>query len=385
MTPVAVLASGRGSNLAALMAHARSGNCSYRIACVISDKPGAGALELAREAGIPAFVVPFQKGEIKQDFEIRILQHLQSHQVQVVVLAGYMRILGMTLLEAYPGRILNIHPGLLPAFPGLHAQAQAHRAGVRVAGCTVHLVDSGMDTGPILDQAWFRVPPGISEGDLSARILEHEHRLYPATLHRFCRREFLVEDGSVRLFSPGAGLRSAWEWFAGTHFMGSPPAGRHSTVAVSACLCGFPCRYDGRGRLASDLIRELLDLGQTILPVCPEVLAGFGVPRPKVEFRNEVAGHISHSPMVVDEKGQDVSCSFMEGVRLAANWCAQNGVSVVFLKENSPSCGILRIPWKGDRIPGPGPLCLELEKIGVRCFSSEHFQEGLAALIKEAG
>jgi phosphoribosylglycinamide formyltransferase 1 len=243
MTPVGVLVSGRGSNLAALIDRTRLRASPFDIACVVSDNPEAGALTLARNAGIPAFVHEKLPGQKKREYEQAIVERLRAHGVRVVALAGFMRILGETLLSAFPGRVLNIHPSLLPAFPGLHAQEQAHAAGVRFAGCTVHVVDAGTDTGPILDQACFRIPGDLSAQALSLKILEHEHRLYPETLARFCRHEFALVEGRVRSFAPPAPLRPAWESFSASHFAQEPPPAPDPgrvRVAVSACLCGFP-------------------------------------------------------------------------------------------------------------------------------------------------
>ncbi len=381
MTPIGVLVSGRGSNLAALIARSRR-NCPFRIACVISDQPGVAALELATGAGIPAFCHEKTPGRKKSDFEAELVTRLREHGVEVVALAGYMRILGRTLLEAFPGRVLNIHPSLLPAFPGLHAQEQAHAAGVRVAGCTVHLVDAGMDTGPILDQVAFRIPDGLSADDLSLRILEHEHRLYPETLARFCRHELSWTDGQVRVFSPPASLGSVWEAFADSHWAGVEPVepsddGR-TTVAVSACLCGFPCRWDGRDRQEPALLQALGARKELkILAICPEVLAGLGVPRPRIQFENEDPDTLFDAPAIRNEQGVDVTEVLLRAVGRITDRCARFHVRAAFLKENSPSCGTHRIPCRGERIVAPGPLALRLGAAGIRTFSEENFTQGL--------
>ncbi|MBU1070151.1 phosphoribosylglycinamide formyltransferase [Myxococcota bacterium] len=382
MTPIGVLVSGRGSNLAALIARTQRDACPFHIACVISDQPGAPALDLARKAEIPAFCHEKTPGRKKRDFERDLVERLRDHDVEVVALAGYMRILGQTLLEAFPGRVLNIHPSLLPAFPGLHAQEQAHTAGVLYAGCTVHLVDAGMDTGPILDQIAFRIPEGLSSDDLSLRILEHEHRLYPETLARFCRHEFSFADGRIRVFSPPASLRSTFEAFAASHWAGMDPANRtdsaRSTVAVSACLCGFPCRWDGENRKEPGLLealgaRENVD----ILAICPEVLAGFGVPRPRIQFENEDPGTLSDAPVIRNEHGEDVTATLLRAVGRISDWCGRFNVQAAFLKENSPSCGTQRIPCRGERIDAQGPLARRLDADGIRTFSEDNFKQGL--------
>ncbi len=381
MTPIGVLVSGRGSNLAALIDRTRLPACPFDIACVVSDNPAAGALTLARDAGIPAFVHEKLPGMKKREYEREIVERLRAHGVRVVALAGFMRILGETLLSAFPGRVLNIHPSLLPAFPGLHAQEQAHAAGVRYAGCTVHLVDAGTDTGPILDQACFRIPEGLTAQDLSLRILEHEHRLYPQALARFCRHELALVDGRVRSWSPLAPLRPVWEAFSATHFAREAPAapvpGR-PRVAVSACLCGFPCRYDGDGRFLPRLIDGLAQVD--VFPVCPEVLAGLGVPRPRIQFENETEAAPEQAPVIRDEHGVEVTAGLLAAADRIAGWCVEREVRVAFLKENSPSCGTLRVPCRGRRVPGPGPLATRLMKAGVRVFTEENFDAGLLTL-----
>jgi phosphoribosylglycinamide formyltransferase 1 len=381
MTPVGVLVSGRGSNLAALIDRTRLRASPFDIACVVSDNPEAGALTLARNAGIPAFVHEKLPGQKKREYEQAIVERLRAHGVRVVALAGFMRILGETLLSAFPGRVLNIHPSLLPAFPGLHAQEQAHAAGVRFAGCTVHVVDAGTDTGPILDQACFRIPGDMTAQALSLKILEHEHRLYPETLARFCRHEFALVEGRVRSFAPPAPLRPAWESFSASHFAQEPPPAPDPgrvRVAVSACLCGFPCRYDGAGRFLPDLVDGLAHAD--VLPVCPEVLAGLGVPRPRIQFENEPEATPAQAPLIRDEHGSDVTDRLLDAVDRITGWCRDRGVRVAFLKENSPSCGTLRIPWRGQRVPGPGPLAGRLARAGVRVFTEEDFVPGLNAL-----
>jgi phosphoribosylglycinamide formyltransferase-1 len=150
--PVAVLASGSGTNLQALIDASRAEDYPAEIVVVISDRLAARALERAREAGIEAVGVPRRAFPDREAHDLAIVELLRARGVQWVCHAGYMRIVGAKYLEAFPWRVLNIHPSLLPAFPGLHAQEQAYRAGVRIAGCTVHLADEGVDTGPIIAQ-----------------------------------------------------------------------------------------------------------------------------------------------------------------------------------------------------------------------------------------
>jgi len=184
---VGVLASGRGSNLEALIRASRAGERLFEIVCVISDVATARALNVGRGAGIPTYAVdPGQFGK-KRDYEARIVEILKTHEVSLVALAGYMRIVGPELLSAFPGRIMNIHPSLLPAFPGLEAQAQALAYGVKVTGCTVHFVDGGMDTGPIIVQKAVVVEEDDTVSTLSARILEQEHIAYPEAIAMYAK------------------------------------------------------------------------------------------------------------------------------------------------------------------------------------------------------
>lgn len=196
---VAVLASGRGSNLQALLDAEKRGELPHaHIALVVSDNPDAPALQRAQAAGVEAVFVdpaPFKKKRAEYDTEI--LKVLRSRQIEFLVLAGFMRILSDVLLNAYPGKIINIHPALLPAFPGLHAQRQALEHGVKVSGCTVHFVDAGVDTGPIILQAVVPVMNDDTEDILSARILQYEHRIFPKALDIISRGLVRVEGRRV--------------------------------------------------------------------------------------------------------------------------------------------------------------------------------------------
>jgi phosphoribosylglycinamide formyltransferase-1 len=182
-TAVGVLISGRGSNLEALIEAARDPAYPARIAVVIANNPSAGGLEVARAAGIPAIAIdhrPF--GKDREAHEREIERVLTDAGVEVVALAGYMRVMTPYLVEAWEGRMLNIHPSLLPAYPGLHTHARALAAGDKEAGCTVHLVTAGVDEGPILGQARVPIEPGDDEASLTAKVLVAEHRLYQACL-----------------------------------------------------------------------------------------------------------------------------------------------------------------------------------------------------------
>jgi len=185
-TPAAlgVLISGRGSNLQALIDATRDGRLDARIAVVISNRPGVAGLERARAAGIETLVMPHQQAGSRQAYDHELVAALRSRGVTLVCLAGFMRLLGADFCAAFPGAVLNIHPSLLPSFPGTHPQRQALDHGVKVSGATVHLVTPELDAGPILVQECVPVHDDDTEESLAARILEVEHRLYPAAVRR---------------------------------------------------------------------------------------------------------------------------------------------------------------------------------------------------------
>ena len=186
MTRIAVLASGRGSNFEALATAAGDGRLPARLVLLLSDRAEAGALAIAAKLGIPREVIrPLKaRGRLDAASEARFLVACQAAGADWICLAGFMRILGPGFLGAFRDRVLNIHPSLLPAFPGLDAQGQAWAYGVRVSGCSVHLVDEGIDTGPLVMQRAVPVHAGDSAAQLAARILVEEHRLYPQALAR---------------------------------------------------------------------------------------------------------------------------------------------------------------------------------------------------------
>lgn len=192
-----VLASGRGSNLQSIMDQAAAGKINAAVAVVISDKKDAYALERARMAGIPAGHIKYSDFPSKDAYERSIVELLQQHGVELVCLAGYMRIVGKVLLAAFPNRVMNIHPALLPSFPGLHGQEQAWAYGVKFSGCTVHFVDEGMDTGPIILQAVVPVYDEDTADDLSARILEQEHKIYPEAIRLYAEGRLRIEGRKV--------------------------------------------------------------------------------------------------------------------------------------------------------------------------------------------
>ncbi|MBP1929708.1 phosphoribosylglycinamide formyltransferase-1 [Methanolinea mesophila] len=200
MKLVAVLASGRGSNFQAIIDATRSGDITAgRCSRLITDNPGAYAIVRAKEAEIPVSLVDYRTFPSRDRYEDQLIRVMRETDADLFVLAGYMRILGKGIVHEFSGRIMNIHPALLPSFPGLHAQRQALECGVKVAGCTVHLVDEGMDTGPIVLQECVQVIEGDTEESLSERILQREHRCLPRAVQLFCEGRIRVEDGRVRI------------------------------------------------------------------------------------------------------------------------------------------------------------------------------------------
>ncbi len=202
MKRIGVLISGRGSNLQALIDAGRAETLGGgQIAVVISNVESAHGLERARAAGIPALHID-HRGKQRTAFDAEVVQALKAHGVELVCLAGFMRLLSAGFVRAFPGRILNIHPALLPAFPGLDAQRQALEHGVKVSGPTVHIVDEGLDSGPIVAQEAVPVKDDDSVGTLSARILEAEHRIYPLAVRVLLSGRARVEGRRVILEGP---------------------------------------------------------------------------------------------------------------------------------------------------------------------------------------
>ncbi len=188
MKNVGILISGRGSNMVALIEAMRSGAVAGRPALVVANDPEAAGLQKARSYGVATAVIPNRdfKGQGREAHDRAVVAALDGAGVDVVCLAGYMRVLSPWFVERYAARLINIHPALLPSFPGLHGQKQALDHGVRISGCTVHFVDAEVDHGPIIIQAAVPVLPGDDEETLSARILEQEHRVYPIALGLLC-------------------------------------------------------------------------------------------------------------------------------------------------------------------------------------------------------
>jgi len=188
---IGVLISGRGSNLQALIDAGKRGELGGEVALVVSNVADAPGLERARRAAVPTVVLD-HKGRKREEYDAEVVSILQEHDVGLVCLAGFMRLLSPSFVRAFPGRILNIHPALLPAFPGLQAQRQALEYGVKVSGATVHLVDEGLDSGPIVAQEAVSVRSDDTAESLAVRILEVEHRLYPRAVR-------LLLEGRSRL------------------------------------------------------------------------------------------------------------------------------------------------------------------------------------------
>jgi len=196
---VGVLASGRGSNLRAILSGVEARRIRAEVVVVLSDRSGAGALDIARDRGVEALVLDPTLHPGREAYDKALIALLEERRVGLVCLAGYMRILGPVFVRHFEGRLLNIHPALLPAFPGLHAQRQALEHGVRIAGATVHFVDEGVDTGPIVLQAAVPVRQDDTEASLSDRILAEEHRIYPEAIRLFAEGRLRLEDRRVRI------------------------------------------------------------------------------------------------------------------------------------------------------------------------------------------
>ncbi|WP_369019312.1 phosphoribosylglycinamide formyltransferase [Thermatribacter velox] len=194
---IVVLASGRGTNLQALIDASKENYFNGYISLVISDNPRAYALERARLAGIPTVVLDYASFPSKKEYEKKLLAVLQEENPDLICLAGYMRILGKEIIKSFPHKIMNIHPSLLPAFPGLEAQKQAVEYGVKVSGCTVHFVDEGMDTGPIILQECCPVEDYDTPESLAERILQHEHRIYKEAVKLFLEGRLEVKGRKV--------------------------------------------------------------------------------------------------------------------------------------------------------------------------------------------
>ena len=196
---VGVLISGRGSNLQALLDAAAAPGFPAKIVAVVSNKADAGGLDRAKRAGVPAFAIPHKGYKDRESFDHAVDAKLREHGVEFVCLAGFMRLLSDWFIGQWKDRIVNIHPSLLPSFKGLHPQAQALEAGVRLSGCTVHIVRPELDSGPIIVQAAVPVMPGDTPETLEARILTAEHRCYPLALRLIAEKRVHIEGDVVRV------------------------------------------------------------------------------------------------------------------------------------------------------------------------------------------
>jgi len=194
---IGVLVSGNGTNLQSVIDRIEEGILSAEITCVISNNAGAYALNRAQKHGIPAHHIDHRLFSGRGSYDAALVEALLEHKVELVVLAGFMRILTPVLIDAFPSAIMNIHPALLPAFPGLHAQRQALEYGAKIAGCTTHFVDAGTDTGPIILQAAVPVLENDTEESLSARIQVEEHRIYPQSIQLFAEGRLAVKGRRV--------------------------------------------------------------------------------------------------------------------------------------------------------------------------------------------
>ena len=208
-----VLASGGGTNLQSLIDNWQKGTLApAELAVVGVNVAGAQALERAAKAGIPTFVLSHKSFASREDFDRALVAELRGRGIELVVLAGFMRVLTPAFLDAFPNRVINIHPALLPAFPGTHGQKQALDNGVKLSGCTVHFVDAGTDTGPIIAQTAVPVLPDDDEDSLRTRILAEEHRILPAVVSAVAAGRVTVEGRRVRVagagLAPEASLRS---------------------------------------------------------------------------------------------------------------------------------------------------------------------------------
>ena len=197
MISIGVLASGRGTNLGAIIEAIEKGKIAGKVSIVISDNRNAFALKRAKQHNIETQYIDFKVFKSREDCDKKIVGYLKEKGVELVVLAGYMRILSPYFIETYKNKIMNIHPALLPSFPGLHAQRQAVERGVKFSGCTVHFVDEGIDSGPIILQKKVRVKDNDTEESLAERILKEEHQIYPRAIQLFCRGRLIIKEGKV--------------------------------------------------------------------------------------------------------------------------------------------------------------------------------------------
>lgn len=198
MRRIVILLSGRGSNMQSIVERCATEGWPAQVAAVVSNRPGAGGLAWAAERGIATAVVDHRAFASRDEFDAELARTIDGFAPDLVVLAGFMRVLGAGFTRRYAGRMLNIHPSLLPAFTGLHTHRRALEAGCKLAGATVHFVTAELDHGPIVAQAVVPVRPGDDEHTLAARVLAQEHRLYPLAVRWFVEDRLAIEDGRVR-------------------------------------------------------------------------------------------------------------------------------------------------------------------------------------------
>lgn len=196
---IGALASGGGSNVQSIIDQIETGKLHAEIVVLLSDNPDAGVLQRAERHGITHQVIEPHAFQAREDHDRAMIRALKEHNVNLVVLAGYMRVISPEFVASFPGRIMNIHPALLPSFPGIHVQQKAVDYGVRFSGCTVHFVDEGTDTGPIIIQAVVPVLPGDTGETLGCRILKQEHRIYPEAIRLFSQGRLKIEGRHVRI------------------------------------------------------------------------------------------------------------------------------------------------------------------------------------------
>ncbi|MGM0597090.1 MAG: phosphoribosylglycinamide formyltransferase [Myxococcota bacterium] len=368
----AVFVSGRGSNFEALFDYAQKHDVAYQIKLVISDNPSAPALAKAKKRNLPAVFFPPTDYPGKKEYEAAILEKLQEEKIEVIVLAGFMRIVGKTLLAAFPNRILNIHPSLLPSFKGLNAQKQAYDYGVRYSGCSVHLVDASMDTGPVLEQEIVAVPDSCSLEELKDSILVEEHKLYPFVLDKFCRNEYRLKDRKVKKIKLSEKTKPYYEDFCALHysnkyeeFLGKFTNSKRKKVAVSACGLGIPCRYDGLSKSCPEVLKQVQE--KMVLPICPEVMAGLFIPRKKMEFiKGDGCRVWSESDGLQDCDGKNMNKAMIRGVQKLLVVLNQAKVNKIFLKSKSPSCSLSKVYRNGVLVSGKGVAGCKLEKEGFK-------------------
>jgi phosphoribosylglycinamide formyltransferase-1 len=199
--PIGILASGSGSNLQSIIDHIEQGRLDAVIRVVVSNNPDAYALTRAEKHGIPFVVIRHQEFPTREAFDGQMANTLVSFGVDLVVMAGFMRVLSPQFLHAFPQRVINIHPALLPSFPGLHGQKQAFEYGVKFSGCTVHFADDGVDSGPIIIQAIVPVLETDTEDTLAERILREEHRIYPQAIQFYAEGRIAIQNRLVKIKS----------------------------------------------------------------------------------------------------------------------------------------------------------------------------------------